>query len=364
MNKLNVSQWQSFTISELFITESTKNKIQVPTGASIPKTSLIEQEKGGFPRITVTSLNNGIIGSYKKIDDPNYRIFENFISISFLGTIFYHPYKASLDMKVHCLKLRDKELNANIALFLIGVIKKHLYSFAYDDQLSSTVLPTLSILLPTKNYIPDWDYMNNFIENIYKKEIDNQYHITGYIEKSQTREIDLKQWRAFCIGDLFEIKKADVIHSRGVTEYGSDDLDKLHKISVPYIVRTKFNNGIKCRVIKTDTMQPAPSGVISFGAENTTFFYQQEEFVSGRDIYYLDTRNYSKKICLFLISCLQPIAQKYSYNYGLFPDLLKKEMIKLPIDIDGNPDWEYMEQFIDNLYDKEREKIKVILSIH
>ena len=37
-----------------------------------------------------------------------------FISVSFLGTVFYHPYKASLDMKVHSLKLKSKELNEYI----------------------------------------------------------------------------------------------------------------------------------------------------------------------------------------------------------------------------------------------------------
>ncbi|WP_386689649.1 restriction endonuclease subunit S [Lonepinella sp. MS14437] len=355
MNKLNIAEWKEYSIDELFI-------IKRPVSRTIK-----QYDTGSIPFVSSGNFNNGIDKFVTPMDNE---ILDkgNCITISPVdGSCFYQAvdFLGRGGGGSSIILLYNENINEKNGLFISAVIGKTLSRFyQYNDMGSSASIKKEKIKLPVKNDIPDWDYMNNFIENIYKKEIDNQYHITGYIEKSQTREIDLKQWRAFCIGDLFEIKKADVIHSRGVTEYGSDDLDKLHKISVPYIVRTKFNNGIKCRVIKTDTMQPAPSGVISFGAENTTFFYQQEEFVSGRDIYYLDTRNYSKKICLFLISCLQPIAQKYSYNYGLFPDLLKKEMIKLPIDIDGNPDWEYMEQFIDNLYDKEREKIKVILSIH
>ncbi len=38
-------------------------------------------------------------------------------------------------MKVHCLKLKNKDLNKDIALFLISVIKKHISYFAYNDQL-------------------------------------------------------------------------------------------------------------------------------------------------------------------------------------------------------------------------------------
>lgn len=128
-----------------------------------------------------------------------------------------------------------------------------------------------------------------------------------------------------------------MFHTREVTE----DVN-----GIPYVVRTKFNNGIKYRVKKNENMKPSPKGVISFGAENASFFYQKEMFVSGRDIYYIDTQNITEKACLFIVACLQTLSEKYSYNNGLFPDLLKKEKIKLPIRGDGNPDWEYMEQSI------------------
>lgn len=97
-------------------------------------------------------------------------MYENFISVSFLGTIFYHPYQASLDMKVHCLKLKEKSLNLYIALFLIGIIKKKVSYFAYNDQLSSSILPEVSILLPVKNSQPNWEYMENYIKALYSRE--------------------------------------------------------------------------------------------------------------------------------------------------------------------------------------------------
>lgn len=164
MNKLDISGWKEFKIAELFITETGKNKQQVPTGAAIARKDLID---GDIPRITVTNINNGIIGYYKNIQSDNYRVHENFISVSFLGTIFYHPYQASIDMKVHCLKLKEKTLNNYIALFLISIIKKKVSYFAYNDQLSSSILPELSILLPVKNNEPDWEYMENYIKPLY-----------------------------------------------------------------------------------------------------------------------------------------------------------------------------------------------------
>lgn len=137
-------------------------------------------------------------------------------------------------------------------------------------------------------------------------------------------------------------------HTREVTE--SED-------GIPYVVRSKFNNGIKY-LVKKPSSEINPPKVISFGAENATFFYQEREWVSGRDIYYIDTREIDKYACLFITACLQPIAAKYSYNFGLFPDLLRKEKIKLPIDNSGNPDYKYMTEFMRALEAKSAQTIQ------
>lgn len=40
------------------------------------------------------------------------------------------------------------------------------------------------------------------------------------------------------------------------------------------------------------------------------------------------------------------VAERYPYNFGLFPDLLKEEKIKLPVIADGTPDWIYMGEYM------------------
>lgn len=100
------------------------------------------------------------------------------------------------------------------------------------------------------------------------------------------------------------------------------------------------------RVHPVSDVTPSPAGVITWGAENAAFFYQAEEFLSGRDIYYVDTRPYSATTCMFLAACLQTVVHKYPYNYGLFPDLLKEEQIRLPVDAAGEPNWAYMDEYM------------------
>lgn len=168
MSELDVSTWKEFRIGDLFEVEKHGKSQQVPTGGMIAKNLLVD---GTTPRITVTGTNNGVIGYYTDIEDKNYRVYENFISVSFLGTVFYHSGRASLDMKVHCLKPCNHQLNSNTGTFLVTIIQKAIADCSYAAQLSSTMLPDITIILPaTASGDPDWAYMDSFMGKILEEE--------------------------------------------------------------------------------------------------------------------------------------------------------------------------------------------------
>ena len=172
MRRVDIKDWKDFKISDIF--ETINNKTQVPTGGSVKKTNLKE---GKTPRISVTNFNNGITGIFKDLNEPNYRTYYNFISVSFLGTVFYQPQTASLDMKVHCLKPLNHELNNYTGLFLVRTVENLIQNTGYSDQISSTVLPNLTIKLPARKnsqgeFEPDWKYMEDYMRSIEKQAID------------------------------------------------------------------------------------------------------------------------------------------------------------------------------------------------
>ncbi|MDR2905718.1 MAG: N-6 DNA methylase [Helicobacteraceae bacterium] len=150
---LSEIEWKEFKIGDFFT---------ISTGSLIPKEIL---KKGTIARLTATDNNNGIFDFYEKVEHKNYREVSNFISISFLGSVFYHPYSASLDMKIHAVQIPNIEMNKYIAEFLVFCFKRMASSFSYGDQLSSTDLPKKKILLPTKNKDePDFAYMENYMK--------------------------------------------------------------------------------------------------------------------------------------------------------------------------------------------------------
>ena len=348
MTKINTSNWEEFVFGEVFemqsqkeispiyaINNSINSDIQYPfLGQSRENNCIISY----LYLDNITLLNN--------IEDDTVIIIHSNNHLSFcINTPFYLK-----DGHGATSIFKNKHLNEYNARFIITVLNKTMENlFDYDVKATKDSLKKLVIKLPSTSMgEPDWSYMETYMKKLIQE---SETYLQGLkqVVDNQNQNINISDWKEFVIGDLFKnIVKPNVLHSRQVIECDN---------GIPYVVRTKFNNGIKYRVQQKDTMNLSPGGVISFGAENPIFFYQEKPFVSGRDIYYIDTQDLSASTCRFLTACLQPIARKYSYNNGLFPDLLRKEIVKLPVSSNGQPNWNYMEQYMDKIISSSAEII-------
>ena len=102
--------WKEFRIGELF---------KIGTGSLL---SSEELKTGKIKRVSAKSFDNGIIGEYDTESNDRTRHFENFISVNFFGDVFYHPYCASVEMKIHTLKLKDMDFNNKTGVYFASVI--------------------------------------------------------------------------------------------------------------------------------------------------------------------------------------------------------------------------------------------------
>lgn len=325
MSRIDIHNWKPFKLETLF---------DIVKGSRLTKKDMIE---GDIRYIGATAFNNGItnyIGNNEETHPAGT------LTVCYNGSIGQTYYQdkvfwATDDVNVLYPKF---SMSKYTALFIAPLIRSVGRNYAYTDKWKIEDMKVSVIYLPVKdNNQPNWEYIEQYMKSVEKRAQASLDKLIKVIGGGGEKNLNISRWGTFMIGELFEIYKPKVYHTYEVKENPN---------GIPYVVRSKFDNGIKCRVSKNNSIVTSPDGVISFGSENSTFFYQGEEWCSGRDIYYIDTRGIPKESCLFIIACLQTIAGKYSYNNGLFPNLLRMEKIRVPIDRYGKPNWDYMKNYM------------------
>lgn len=352
MAKLNIKQWRSFAIEELFITEKKGNSVNVPTGASVAQKKL---KSGEIPKISVSGTNNGIVGYYQS-DDKNFRTYTNFISVSFLSTVFYHPYEANLDMKVHCLKPIDKELNIYTGEFLVTVIKKSLKNYSYSDQISSSVLPKIIIKLPvdTDGNV-DWIYMEEYMKKVEKEVRDSLRKL--YSVKYLNEKCDIVNWNRFHLYDIFDIDAGTKLDRIAM---------KFDNPTVNFVGRSGVNNGVTTCVDKVKGCEPYKAGNLTLalgGAYLGSCFVQDKDFYTSQNVIVLIPKvNMSFNTKQFICSMIFKEGQTY---YKAFIDELNRHIktdfsIKLPVDENGNIDYEYIDNFMGSIQNNVNNRFEIL----
>lgn len=338
--KIYTSGWKEFKLNQIF---------KITTGACVNKQEL---EKGKIPRISVKGINNGIQGYFKTINSKNYREEENFISFSFLGTCFYHPYKASLDMKVHCLKPLNYTLNKYSGLFLVNIFKKSYYG-VFSDQISSSDLKNEYISLPIdKSGNPDWEYMENTIKA-------TEQEIIDIIKEHELRisYISRIKWKKFKLIDLFELHLAK----------GDLQPKKLENGDIPLVSAGMTNNGIVMNIKEGDgKSEKFNSNVITIDMFGKAF-YQNKDFFAvshGRVNILKPKFELNSYIGLFLVSVFdKKLIGDFSFSKMCSQGRLKSERILLPVNKNDKPDFELMENFIKQIEKENNSLLKMIRKV-
>lgn len=338
--KINTSGWKEFKLNQIF---------KITTGACVNKQEL---EKGKIPRISVKGINNGIQGYFKTINSKNYREEENFISFSFLGTCFYHPYKASLDMKVHCLKPLNYTLNKYSGLFLVNIFKKSYYG-VFNDQISSSDLKNEYISLPIdKSGNPDWEYMENTIKA-------TEQEIIDIIKEHELRicYISRIKWKKFKLIDLFELHLAK----------GDLQPKKLENGDIPLVSAGMTNNGIVMNIKEGDgKSEKFNSNVITIDMFGKAF-YQNKDFFAvshGRVNILKPKFKLNYYIGSFFVSVFdKKLIGDFSFSKMCSQGRLQNETILLPVNKKGMPDFELMENFIKQIEKENNSLLKMIRKV-
>jgi len=158
-----------------------------------------------------------------------------------------------------------------------------------------------------------------------------------------------REWKEFKIGDLFCTKK---VQGRPIENYSSGN--------VPYITTASTNNGLT-NFISSPQTAISDKRCISIDPIKGKAFYHPYEFVgrgfSGASINLLYNENINENIAMFLCGAIEKTAKhKASYGYLFNSNRLENGKIMLPITTDGQPDYQFMEDYIKEIMHKKRQE--------
>lgn len=320
----DVSKWQEFRVGDLFYVELSKGDIKID-----------DFTEGNVRLISSGETDNGVVGHIGANGDGKAEMFSaNQMTVDMFGNAFYQdePFYAVSHGRVNVLKPRFS-ITKNIALFIATVIKQQQYKYSYGRAVYSKVVENMVIKLPTDpNGEPDWLFMENYIKLLHYKPL------TTKNKPGQAPDLNVKNWKKFALIDLFnEVKIAK-----------SADISNLEDGNIPFVGRTDIDNGIQGFVSPV----AATKGhciTISMVGTNVAL-YQENDFQASQNIAVLRKSDITKNMALFICSVINFEMQlKYSYGRTVGKTNIKSMTLNLPADLQGKPDWLFMENYIKSL---------------
>lgn len=327
MRILDSNCWKEYELSELFFIEK---------GRGINQKDLKE---GKTPYVSAANNNNGIV--FYSSDIPNHA--GNSITVSDFGQAYYQKHDFS---GTHIVVLKPKfDMTKEIGLFISTCITKSVnskYSFGYAVSASRFIRE--KILLPTKDGMPDYTYMNDYISNLFhiKKE-----EAKSFIKKEMNKvtykditPIDNIKWKEFDIESIFEILPGKRLEKRNMI-FGK----------TPFIGASDSNNGITNFIGNINkTLDKNVLGV-NYNGSVVENFYHKYSCIFSDDVKRFHLKYYqdNEYILLFFKTIILKQKNKYRYGYKFNESRMKRQKISVPINCKLEPDYEYMEQYLKNI---------------
>lgn len=349
MNNIN---WKEFVIGDTF---------ELSNSTSYHKSDVIETaDENKIPYITRTSLNNGIEMHVKKDKSFNINSGNQIVFGAENADFFYqeHPFITGNKMYL----LNHAEMNKPIGLFLVNALQNAIRGsgFGFSLGMTATRLSNRKVLLPAlDNNDPDWDCMEKIGEELYQTK--NEYIKNYLLEKIKSlllefnheNEVDYlsQDWAEFVIEDIVDIKS-------GVRLTKDDQKEG----STPFIGATEYNNGVTAYVSNINNSLDSNVIGVNYNGAVVESFYHPYKALFSDDVKRIELKNTSyqnKYVYLFLITMIEMQKKKYMYSYKFNAKRMSKQKILLPINSIGNPDWQFMENYMKQI---EYEKLTKIIN--
>lgn len=348
MNKLpKDSLWKEFKFADIF---------NIKCGFYNKKPN--SEKNGKIPFIGATEYNNGITEfySYENIlntsktgKEPNEsierKIFPgNCLCVTNNGSVgfaYYQKIPFTCTHDVNPLYLKDYKLNKYIAMFLIATIEKQRVCFMYARKWRPCRMVKSKLLLPVNSKgEPDYKFMEEYIKERENKFKEQYKEHTKKLVVNLKKRIDKKvNWNNFPIADIFNIKSGKRL-TKADMKIGN----------IPFISAADNNNGVTNFISNlNESLDKNVLGVNYDGNGGMVIsFYHPYDCIFSDSVKRFHFKNTQDDKYVFLFTKVSILKQrdKYRYGYKFNETRMKKQQIMLPVDSKGEPDYEFMHNYM------------------
>lgn len=350
--KMDTSTWKEFRVGDLFELENCKCQNATLLG------------DGDIPYVGATTVNNGILKYVS--DSENKSLLSKGSCLVFIcdgqGSNGYQVYiEDDFIGSATCKIGRNKNLNSIRAQFLISVLNgnRDRYGYGYMQKRNMEALSNEVVKLPiTFSGDPDWNYMEQYMRSVMEN-CEKKYQTLVRISQEK-HQVDTTAWGEFRVGDVF-----DIVPCKGVNSTLLEDGD-----DVPYIAASRVNNGfnrmvsavnVESWISKGNCLQLIHIGDAAAGWVN----YIQNDFIgmSGKSsCAYNERMNEYSGTFIASVLCARNDGQ-YSFKESWTGEKVVNTVIKLPITSSGEPDWDYMEQYMKRIMQRQSVVVEALRKI-
>lgn len=347
MNKIDIKGWKNFHLYD-------EHMFNIDMGNKFDK-SKMDTTKNDINFIGRTGSNNGInatCGIYNNIEPYKPGLLTLALGGS-VGSCFIQKKSFYTSQNVIVLIPKDN-ISDNVKQFIATVIQKEseLHYKAFVKELNAHIKTDFVIPLPVNaDNEPDWEYMESYMKNIMQESEKNIEKLNNIHNSKKT--IDILGWREFSLGGdngLFRIVKGTRLTKANMKDG-----------NINFIGSSSVNNGITNHISNLEHIHPANLITVSYNGSIGEAFYQEKPFWASDDVnvFYPNFKQ-SFEIAMFLIPLIRKIGQKYKFVDKWKLEDMCNDKITLPINGNGEPAWDYMENYMKNIMNDTKAKLNIL----
>lgn len=165
-------------------------------------------------------------------------------------------------------------------------------------------------------------------------------------------EIDYSQWKEFRVDEIFEVEDGKRLTRADM--YEGD---------IPFVGASAFNNGITRHVGNSDHLIQGHCITVAYNGSVGKSFYHAETFWAGDDVVPLRCKTeIGRDAYLFLTAAIEKVGTQYSFTNKWPKERMRVDFIPLPATPVGEPDWDYMENFMREVTEDVKKRVEIAQS--